>query len=250
MTASVTVSLVALAPLLTRYDMRTKKHLAVGVRDGQFGRESEAGHPIMAEAQNIGGKLYTDSSLQCGAFYPETVVVSGEDENDASLPHWMLRIIMRRLNRTHEVEGIILPRGYVGGEATWRPAVRSVRGKEWWFAQDAGDKLQDLPNAEVITERKGFHVGVFIEDLLLFLHGEHPGVNGVDLNPFAPRAGEAVHDVVANSHVGVVDFTDKGCAFMANDPTGRHAFIWRMADGLNARFDWPSKKGGPVAPVP
>jgi len=249
MTAAFTISLVPLAYLLTRYDLRSKKFEKVGWKDGAYGRETEDGSAYMVEGENHNGELVVSTSFGCGPFYPATVVVSGEDGDDKSLPHWMLRVVMRKLNRSHGMENIILPRGFVHGENTWRYAVRSERGGEWWYSINAGKKLHNLPNVEVISERVGHHVVIFVEDLMLFLHGDVPLLDGVDLRPFAPRAGEMVHDLVLSSDVGVVAYTDTGAAFIENDPTGRHAFIWRMDNGLNARFDWASKKGGPVAPV-
>lgn len=169
MTADLTISFVPLASLLKRYVPRFEQLVTVGVGDGTYGRVDGRGCTYMTDAELRAGKLVHSTSFECGAFYPETVVVVGSDDRGRTLPHWMLRIVMRLMNTTHDMEDIILPRGVVGGTNTWMDAVRSLRGGEWWHQQKVADKLQELQGVEVMNARGAPYLALFADDLESFL---------------------------------------------------------------------------------
>lgn len=169
MTADLTISFVPLASLYKRYVPRLKELVTVGVGDGTYGRVDSRGCTYMADAELREGRLFHSTSFECGAFYPDTVVVVGSNDEGKTLPHWILRTVMRLMNSTHDMEDIILPRGVVRGENTWLDAVRSLRGGEWWHQQKVADKLQKLQGAEVMSTRGAPYLALFVDDLESFL---------------------------------------------------------------------------------
>lgn len=151
-TATIRVELVPYAPLLARYDLLSKQHEQVGTREGLYGRESEDGALYVALGAERAGMIFSQKELTHGPFYPATVLVTGEDEHGQSLSFRTLEKVLRLMNRTHSIDRVILPRGYVGGAATWWNGVKSERGREWWYATDPLAALRrGLDVAEVLS---------------------------------------------------------------------------------------------------
>ena len=114
------------AYLLQRYDMGKRKMVAPGVADTYGRSDPKTGAYYKAlgtPSQKEPGKVSYSSDLVVGLFYPETIVVYGTGDSDKEpLPFEILEAFVRRMADRSVTRGL-LPKGYVGGKATWSPAL-------------------------------------------------------------------------------------------------------------------------------
>lgn len=109
------------APLLKRYDMKTKKHRTVGSA-GLYGRVDEdtgAAYTSLgtASTKKPGSVTHCSSELP-GPFYPETIVILGYGPNHETLTFEQMEAFAKKLHFSVP-QRILTPKGYVKGEGTW-----------------------------------------------------------------------------------------------------------------------------------
>lgn len=247
------------AALMTRYDLHDHKHIEVGHHMGEYARETSDG----AEYRCLGVDKYDAkkqqhiithmSDLECSAFYPSTLFLTGEDHEGESLPHALLEVIAKRVwnMEPNRIKPVILPRGW-DNRWTWWKGIQFVRASEWWFMQRY--KLSAIFPAtlcDIISSRESptgtnAYTEIFIEDMRQFMGQGHitqgnPTPNLTWLE-YAPQSGETIRSKKTGEILGVVSHLDGNLAL---DFLGEILIIWRFQDGLNNLHVWESKRGGP-----
>ena len=126
------------APLLTRYNLKSREHEVVGSCCGVYANEDRYGREYRVIGNEVLGKevkIMTSTSYGCGFFYPSTLFLTGEEHGGESIEFGMLDQIAAKLFAHRENKQVILPRGYDKGKNTWWNAIQFVRAGEWWWSE-------------------------------------------------------------------------------------------------------------------
>lgn len=147
------------APLFGVYNMKTGSYDEIGV-PGLYGRETPFGAEYTALATMTGGKLLTDSSVEVGPFYPETLFVFGQvDESDTRpLRHKIIRAFALRLlsKSPGDLRDVVSLRGYNNTVPQWETGIRycpPCTAPRWTSVRDL---LSGVDGLEILSTNPWF----------------------------------------------------------------------------------------------